>query len=146
MSVAEKDKDIAGYYELQDNGFFKCRVLDNTEEAELKGKFEKLGFTALNFTDSRNVYQFYPLDRLWDDIQTALQAGLLLWHPATEPISVAELYRALTGTDFVNELLGQPVYYDHRTIYAELFGGQEGYIRDKRQITEKICAFVKGQE
>lgn len=144
--LAEKDRDITDFYELQDNGFYKCRVLDKTEEAELKGKFKKLGFTALNFTDSRNVYQFYPLDRLWDDIQRALQAGLLLWHPATEPVLVSELYRALTGTDFVNELPGKPVYYDYRTIYAEIFGGKDGYISTGGQITDKIVEFVRGQE
>lgn len=144
--LAEKDRDITDFYELQDNGFYKCRVLDKTEEAELKGKFKKLGFTALNFTDSRNVYQFYPLDRLWDDIQRALQAGLLLWHPATEPVLVSELYRALTGTDFVNELPGKPVYYDYRTIYAEIFGGKDGYISTRGQITDKIVEFVRGQE
>ena len=144
--LAEKDRDITDFYELQDNGFYKCRVLDKTEEAELKGKFKKLGFTALNFTDSRNVYQFYPLDRLWDDIQRALRAGLLLWHPATEPVLVSELYRALTGTDFVNELPGKPVYYDYRTIYAEIFGGKDGYISTGGQITDKIVEFVRGQE
>ncbi|MBQ7782275.1 MAG: NAD(P)-dependent oxidoreductase [Lachnospiraceae bacterium] len=144
--LAEKDRDITDFYELQDNGFYKCRVLDKTEEAELKGKFKKLEFTALNFTDSRNVYQFYPLDRLWDDIQRALRAGLLLWHPATEPVLVSELYRALTGTDFVNELPGKPVYYDYRTIYAEIFGGKDGYISTGGQITDKIVEFVRGQE
>lgn len=133
-------------YELQDNGFYKCRELSKEKREELKACFKKLGFTALNFTDSRNVYQFYPLERLWDDILAALEQDIRLWHPATEPVSAAEVYQYLTGKDFVNELNGTPVVYDYRTKYADVFGGSNGYICDKTQILQSIAAFVKQEE
>lgn len=130
-------------YELLDNGFYKCKELSVETRAALKECFKKLGFTALNFTDSRNVYQFYPLERLWDDIQIALENDIRLWHPATEPVSAAAVYEYLSGENFVNELGGTPVYYDYKTKYAEAFGGSNGYICDKEQILQSIAAFVK---
>ena len=135
------DTELNKFYLRQDNNFYKVNVLDEDRD-QLKGIFRKLGFSALNFTDSRSIYQFYNLARLWADIQTALKAGITIWHPATEPVSAAELYEALTGGVFVNELNGIPADYNYKTIYAETFGGKDGYISDKCSVIEEIRKFV----
>ena len=140
--LAERDPELKDYYYLQDNGFYKVNVSDDDRE-KLKNKFRELGFSALNFTDSRSVYQFYNLGRLWTDIELALDNGIELWHPATEPVSAGELYNYLTGKEFNNELGGVPADYDYRTIYAELFGGRDGYICDKRKVMDEIKEFVE---
>lgn len=144
--LVQKDNDLSSYYELQQNGFYKCRELGEDEKAVLREKFKRLGFTALNFTDSRNVYQFYPLSRLWDDIQVALENNIRLWHPATEPISTAELYEKLSGEHFCNELSGAAIYYDFRTVYADIFKGKKkGYICTREEILDDIYEFVNGE-
>lgn len=149
MLKAEKFEELAGrdaalkkYYHLQDNGFYKVDVPDEDRE-ELKSRFKKLGFSALHFTDSRSVYQFYNLGHLWWDIQTALDAGITLWHSATEPVSAGEVYEYAVGEKFVNELGGTPADYDYRTIYAELFGGENSYISSKECVLEEIKKFVE---
>lgn len=140
--LAAKDLELKKYYYLQDNGFYKVDVRDNERE-KLKDIFRALGFSALNFTDSRSIYQFYNLGRLWNDIKQALEAGLTIWHPATEPVSAGEVYQYLTGEEFVNELGGTPADYGYRTIYAGLFGGTNGYISSKKQILKEIKTFVE---
>lgn len=142
QELAEQDTELLQYYNLQENGFYKVSTLNEAEKELLKNKFRSLGFSALNFTDSRSIYQFYPLSRLWDDIQTALEYDIRLWHPATEPVSAGELYEYLTGDKFVNELAGRPADYDYRTVWAEKFGGEQGYIMGKEQILENIQRFV----
>ena len=142
--LAAKDLELKKYYQLQDNGFYKVNVSDDEREG-LKNRFRALGFSALNFTDSRSVYQFYNLGRLWNDIQTALNAGITLWHPATEPVSAGEVYEYLTGEKFVNELGGVPADYDYKTIHAELFNGENGYIELKNSIMSSIRGFVEGE-
>ena len=143
--LSAKDPELKNYYQLQDNGFYKVNVADDERES-LKDRFRNLGFSALNFTDSRSVYQFYSLARLWDDIQTALDAGIKLWHPATEPVSAGEVYEYLTGEQFVNELGGMPADYDYKTVYADDFGGVNGYISSKEDILESISKFIKSEE
>ena len=101
-----------------------------------------MGFSALNFTDSRSRYQFYDLRRLWHDIQIAIQSDLTIWHPATEPISSGELYEYLTGEHFVNELGGIPADYNYKTLYAEKFGAKGEYIMTRTQVLEAIKDFV----
>ncbi len=88
------------------------------------------------------MYQFYNLARLWGDINTALDHNIGLWHPATEPVSAADLYKHLTGEEFVNEISDSPVYYDYRSQYAEVFGGSEGYIDNKENVLRPTSEFV----
>ncbi len=139
--LVAKDPELKKYYQIQDNGFYKINVSE-AEKEELKKRFRRLGFSALNFTDSRSVYQFYNLARLWDDIQIALKAGITLWHPATEPVSAGEVYEYLTGEKFENELEGVPADYDYKTLYAGEFNGENNYIENKVEILEEIKRFV----
>lgn len=139
--LRSKDFELSKYYVQQENGFYRVNVADNEKE-KLKEKFRRLEFSALNFTDSRSVYQFYNLERLWRDIQILINKEIRLWHPATEPVSAAELYKYLSGQTFMNELEGTPVEYDYRTIHDDLFDGPSGYICSKEQILKEIREFV----
>ena len=143
LELSQKNPEIMNYYVKQDNGFYKVSVKDEEREG-LKNMFKESGFSALNFTDSRSRYQFYYLRNLWADINTALKVGIKLWHPATEPVSAEELYKYLTGEEFVNELDGIPADYDYRTIHAAAFGGSSGYISDKAKVLKDIKRFVIG--
>ena len=136
------DRELSKYYQLQDNGFYRLNNVSEKDKIVLKDKFKKVGFSALNFTDSRSRYQFYNLGRLWGDIQKAVKEDIKLWHPATEPVFASELYKYLTGEDFINELEGKPADYDYRTIYSNIFGGKNGYISDKSRVLEEIKAFI----
>ena len=139
------DEEFKEFYSLQDNGFYSCRSLSEKEKKNLRGKLEYAGFTALNFTDSRSRYQFYPLKRLWKDIGLALEAELPVWNPATEPVSAAEVYRYLCGERFVNELTGEPANYDYYTKYASVFGSESPYIITKEEVLHEISEFVGEQ-
>ena len=142
--LSQKDCTLGEYYTPMPNGFYKLN--DNIADSEsLKQNFKRLGFTALNFTDSRSRYQFYPLKYLWKDINTALDNGIKLLHPATEPVCAGELYKYLTGSDFVNELGGTPADYDFKTVYDKVYGGSNGYIYSKKQILDEIKSFVEGR-
>lgn len=142
--LVSKEPELEEYYHLQDNGFYKVEVSDEKRDA-LKSIFKEVGFSALNFTDSRSRYQFYNLRNLWTDMNKALSENIRLWHPATEPISAGEVYAYLSGREFVNELSGVPADYDYRTVYGELFGGDDKYICDKSTLLKDIKRFVLSQ-
>ena len=139
--LAGREPELRNVYTRQDNGFYRLQASEE-EKKNLKGTFRRLGFTALNFTDSRSSYQFYDLSRLWTDIQKALELGLRLWHPATEPVTAGEVYRYLTGQEFCNELGGTPAVYDYRTVFDHEFGGRDGYMMDKETVLQAVQAFV----
>lgn len=143
--LCHRDEELKKYYELQENGFYKVNACGKDKKA-LRERFRRLGFSALNFTDSRSKYQFYNLANLWRDMNTALDAGITLWHPATEPVSAGELYEYLSGKKFVNILDAPPADYNYRTIHDSLFGGQNGYICGKEEVLAEIRRFVKNAD
>ena len=72
--------------------------------------------------DSRGVFQFYPVSRLWDDIGKAEENGLSLVHLTSAPVSVEEVAREVWGREFRNEVLPSPAKYDFRSAHAGLWG------------------------
>lgn len=142
-SLADKSELIRACYEKLDNGFYGCKKLTDSERTELKTCFERIGFTSLHFTDSRGTYQYYNLENLWKDISLALQEEIKLLNLAVEPVTIQELYYALTGQKFSNELDKAVPYFNFKTRYDKLFGGMDGYIEKKEHIIRDIKEFVK---
>jgi hypothetical protein len=144
-------EQIKAHYIRQDNGFYKCDVAqDASEEAkriqkELKETFQQVGFSALNFTDSRGLYQYYNLANLWTDIEKALANGIRLLNLAVEPVTAAAVYEYLTGETFVNELPKAVPHFNYKTKYADLWGGEDGYIRKRAEVLADIKKFVEEQ-
>lgn len=128
-------------YEDAGNGFYKLN--GKVDPAALRAWFAAASFNALAFTDSRSVYQFYDLARLWRDIRTALDADLRVLHLATPPLSAARVYEAFTGKTFTNHLPGAPFDYDLRTRYAALLGGAGEYLCTEDECLTAVCDFLR---
>ena len=147
--LSEKAEILKGRYQLNEKGFYQCMAEGPEEKEELKQVFEELGFSALNFTDSRGVFQYYDLSHLYDDISRALKHNIKVLNITTEPVAINEIYEALTGKKFVNEISERPPYYDARTMYyKELCGfaaesGGGGYLYKKQQVLDEIKEFAE---
>lgn len=92
--------------------------------------------------DSRGVFQFYGLRRLWGDLEVALGSDLGLLHLPTEPVSVADVARFAFGREFTNHVVAAPARYDVRTRHATLIGGVGPYIESRDAELEGIRLFV----
>lgn len=141
-----EDDAISAYFTRLENGFYKCRELDEASRAELKAYFLESGFTALNFTDSRGRFQFYDLSLLFGHIETALRNGLKVLNLAVEPVTAAEVYQHVRGGIFKNEVAKNIPDYDFRSRHAHLFGGEAGYLIRKDDVLEGIRRYVEGAE
>lgn len=144
--LVNKDSYIKDYYEKLDNGFYKLKDITEEENKKLKEYFNNIGFSALNFTDSRGKFQFYNLKFLWEHIQKARENNLEILNLATEPVLISEVYKHIKGTEFVNEVAQNIPNYDYKTKHSKLFGGHNGYILDKQFILENIKEFVESEE
>lgn len=143
--LSDKNPILKEFYEKQDNGFYKCRDLEKNEKIDLKRVFRELGFTALNFTDSRSSFQFYNLANLWKDIETIIEKNIKVINLATEPVAANEIYRYIYGREFKNELNGKVSTYDFKSKYASIFGGNDGYIQNREQLLKEIKSFVEDE-
>ncbi len=136
--LSESSGLIRDSYINRGDGFYKCADLDSQTSHILKEEFRKIGFSALNFTDSRSVFQFFNLKYLSKAIESCLSKGIRKINLVPYPVSAAELYKALSGEEFTNECSVKPYNYDVRTKFTE-----SGYIMDKQQEIEEIKAFVE---
>lgn len=137
---------IASYYREEDNGFYRILAdITPDNKKKLKNIFMELGFSALNFTDSRSKFSFYNLDYLWGHIKMLLDEEIHLAHLANEPIIASELYQHIHGSKFVNEVAKQPFDYSYfKTKYAKLLGGySDNYIYNKETVLTEITDFVR---
>lgn len=135
---------VKNAYTLAQNGFYQLNLQNDEEKQQLKNWFNENSFNALSFTDSRAQYQFYDLSNLWHDIAVALAANITLLNIATQPISAAEIFEHVTkGGVFENYLQGEPVKYDMRSKYSNLFGGENGYLYLKDDILDSISLFMR---
>lgn len=140
--LVEKNDLIKDYYVKSDNGFYKLKPLSENDRKKLINYFNEIGFSALNFTDSRGIYQFYNLSYLWEHITLALQNNIKVLNLATEPVSVSELYTYIMNKPFKNETSSTVAHYDFKTKYDNVFGGNNGYIFDKSFVLQDIKEFV----
>lgn len=138
----DKDNFIEKYYIKQNNGFYKCREIDEKERKELKEYFKNIGFSALNFTDSRGSFQFYNLEYFWEHIKIALNKGIKKLNIATEPVTINEIYKSIYNEDFSNEITKVIPNYDYKTIYYKEFNGNNGYIFSKEFVINDIKKFI----
>ncbi len=136
---------LSKYYQKQENGFYKLIELDIKQRRYLKEYFSNNSFNALNFTDSRAVFQFYNLDYLWNHIELGLKNNLKKLNIVTEPIRVAEVYKFIKNKEFINEINDNFPDYNIHTIYSEIFGGKNGYIFDKNFVLNDIKSFVESR-
>lgn len=140
--LASQSPLIKENYTMQDNGFAKCSASDIAIRKELKAEFQKIGFTALLFTDSRGIFQYFHLGQLWALIEKAMASDVRVLNVAVEPVTIEEIYSYVyDGKEFKNELNKPVPHFDFKTIYTDILGGKDGYILDKATCLKQIKDF-----
>lgn len=90
------------------------------------------------------VYQYYNLDNIWKDIETAMANNLPLVNLATPPISTEEVAKYAFEMDFTNQPADvKPAFWDMHSKYASVYGGEGDYLCTKQQELDDIKAFVQ---
>ena len=81
----------------------------------------------MELIDLREIYQFYPIVKLWNDIQIANQAEINLIHLTSEPIKISEISEIFNvkKLKIINNY--QPVNYDFQTKHANLYNSKISY-------------------
>ena len=143
QTFADKEEVIKTAYVEAEDGFYHPTNMQDIKEYDLVETFKRIGFSALNFTDTRGLFQYFNLKYLWQQIEIALKNDLKILNIATEPFTISELYSYVTGQNMVNECANDIPYYNYKTKYAALFNGSNGYINTKEQVMQDIKKFIE---
>lgn len=103
--------------------------------------FDLLNDNCLEQIPRRAVLQWYDIRRMPSDIEKA--AGLSLVHIATEPLLIQTIIERAFPQKMGAGHDKPSAHYDMRTLYAERFGGQEGYIQTADDVMRNICRFAE---
>lgn len=105
--------------------------------------YDLLNDNLLANIDPASRFQWYPVDRLADDIEIIQQAGLATVNLATEPVAMSEIQQRF----FPGKILGgnaKPAVYDLRTRYGNLFGGNAAYAMTAPDVMAAMEQFMAG--
>lgn len=109
--------------------------------------FDMLCGNILEKINLESSFQWYPLSRVWKDIQTVINADLQLVNLAVEPVS-----SRLIKKSFFSELdVGSDPFpvaqYDMKTEHAKNFDSSiDNYILDASQVMKEIGSWLKDPE
>ncbi len=143
LSASDKDLVLA-CYQLDGNGNYALQPHRGTKDlAALTSLLESAGLTSLGFTHQASTFQFYDLKRLWHDIEIGLAQGLKLLNLVTEPVSAREVARLFGYQNFHNETSSGPVHYDVRSLHADCFQGQNGYLYAAKTVGDDLVRFFQ---
>jgi nucleoside-diphosphate-sugar epimerase len=99
---------------------------------------------CIDMIHSENVFQFYNLERLNQDLETVLRENVALVNFATEPVSVKEVVKYAFNKDFSQITDNGPVFYDMKTIHAGVFDTKKSdYMASKEEVLEDIRKYVQ---
>jgi hypothetical protein len=107
--------------------------------------FDLLNDNCLEMINDRCSFQYYPLDRLWDDLKTVKETGLELVNFATEPVPTSEIIDEFFSGKAIDigKKASKEAHYDILTKYAENFGNAGQYLLSKDDVMQALDEFVK---
>lgn len=105
--------------------------------------FDLLNDNFLENINPDSSFQYYSLDKLWKDVQIALENNITLMNFATEPIRTKEIIDRFFPNKRYGEKMGQETHYGIRSIHADIFKGKNGYLYDKTSVLKELEAFIK---
>ncbi|MFW5437710.1 pyridine nucleotide transhydrogenase [Paenibacillus apiarius] len=102
---------------------------------------------CLHMTHRESNFQFYNMQYLWNDIQTALNNNLKLVNFSAEPVMASEISEFCLGTKFNNVTEKEPVNYNVKSRYAHIFNRQsKDYIITKQDILNDIRNYIQEEK
>lgn len=104
--------------------------------------FDLLHNNAVEKIHPESAFQFYGLDRLWRDIERIRDAGLSLVNLSAEPTCMRDIAEGVFGRLLAPPPEVQAIRYDMRSMYADRFGGRDGYWYDAPSTLAAIARFV----
>lgn len=87
-------------------------------------------------------FQWYPVSRLPQDLETVRRAGLRLVNLFTEPVAMGRIVEAFFPGSPVGLPASPAPSYRLITGHAELFGGRDGYVMDAAAVMDAMGAYV----
>jgi len=144
--IDEEEEVIRTYYKFDEANnryvFNKKKAVDEGKRKAVLSIFKNVNFTALKFTHSESVFQFYNLKNLWRDIGIAIDNNLKILHLCSEPLSANTIAQQVFAMNFENDNGKPPFDYNMHTKHAHLWSKDIPYQYSKEEVLAELKTFV----
>ena len=106
--------------------------------------FDLMHDNQLELINSCSAFQWYPVRRLFGDLDMIEKAGLSLVNIATEPLAMLDIQQRFFPGKVIGNGTGNAASYDFRTLHAARWGRTDGYCLGRDEVIEEIGGFVAG--
>lgn len=114
------------------------------ERSAIEKAVEASGHAAVYFHNPETTYQYYNMERLWQDITRAQNVGLRAIHLATEPLAAGHIHQRLLGRP-MPESRARLHREDMHTQHAVVWGRQGPYLEDATTTLDQLAAFFESE-
>ena len=128
---------LDGFYHLDRPTYNQFANKNKIETKLLEGQL-----SSIFFHSHKSSYQFYNLERLWDDICLIIQNDIELVHLAPPRLQVGEIYK-LIYNHMMPETRAKVHHEDLKTNYHSLWSSSRPYIYSEEIILADIKKFSK---
>lgn len=87
-------------------------------------------------------FQWYPVVRLWEDIEKAAAADIKLLNISTEPVTTAAIAQNFFPKTMLTGKPGVPPSYDMWSLYASVFGKEGHYLLDRTDVMQSLSNYL----
>lgn len=139
-----KDDILLKYYNYNNDTkryiFNRDKAIKDKIRNRIKDMLFSIDETALQFTNSDSLFQFYNLNNLYDDILKAVNNNINILNICSEPISAKELMKNIFDKDF-NSNRAKLYNYNMKSIHALKWNNHKEYLYDKNNIYSDLKEF-----
>ena len=90
-------------------------------------------------------FQFYDVERVYEDVQRIIAAGIDVANITAEPVAMRDIAAQVFGGTLPTPDADAAPTYDVRSLYASLVGGHDGYWFDATTVMQGIRRFVASE-
>lgn len=109
--------------------------------------FDLICHNQIEKINLESSFQWYPLMRIWSDIEKILEYRFALVNLAVEPVSMQLIKDRFFSDIICGAEPSPPAHYDIRTLYSQSLGGKDkGYVMRSPEVLEEIASWLKSPE
>jgi hypothetical protein len=142
LRYSEKSALIYQSYLKINNFYYLNNARTPDQKVRLNNEMDLKNTSSLYLTDSRAIFQFYPLKHLAKHIINILDQNIKVSHLVTEPLSAGEVFEFLNKKVFINEMAQKIPNYKIDTKYRDFWNQKSKFLFDKHEILQDIKEFV----
>lgn len=109
--------------------------------------YDFLCFNQVEKINLASSFQWYPLTRIWTDIERVIESRLPVVNFAVEPMPTDVIQKRFFPDVTAGAAASPQAHYDMHSIYAERLGGlNQDYLMSKDEILAEMEAWLKSPE